>query len=127
MKPAGLFGRIRQGLTVLLVGLLLAWITPWAFRKLKFEAQRMALAGIGRGAIGVAMVLAQVLAVLIVVIGFGLAAGFLAPWPLLLPTVIVAGLAEGLLLTAFWILAALAAIATVGRCVNVTTGGKAGV
>ena len=108
-EAAALFGRIRHVVTVFIIGLLLAWIAPVTFRNLELKAQRRPLAGIGRGVIAIVILFGQALGVLIVVVGLGLAAGFLRLWPLLLPTVLILGLGEGILLAGFWILAAFVA------------------
>ena len=112
-QGAGLFGGIWQVVTVLIVGLLLARIVPVTFRNLELKAQRRPIAGIGRGVIAIAILFAQAVGVLIVVIGLGFAAGFLQLWPLLLPTVLVIGFVEGILMAGFWILTAFVAPAAV--------------
>ncbi len=112
-ESAGFLGRVRHVVIVSIFGLLLAWIAPLTLRDLESKAQKRPLAGIGRGVIAIAVLLAQALGVLIVVIGLGLAAGLLKLWSLLLPTLIVVSFAEGILLAGFWIFGAFVAPASV--------------
>ena len=107
----------RQAASVLIVGVLVAWVAPGTFRTFESRLRGRTLRRLGMGAAGVAALFAQALGVSIVVISLGLVTAFFQLW-LLLPAVSLAVFAEGVVLAGFGMLAVFAGPAGVSAVVG---------
>lgn len=117
-EPTWHVGGARQAATVLIVGLLVAWIAPATLRNLESALRGRALLGVRSGAIGIAAVFAQGLVVSVVAIGLGFAAWLLQLWPLLFPAVSLVVFAEGVVLAGCWMLAVFVGPVTVSTLIG---------
>lgn len=108
----------RQAASVLIVGVLVAWVAPRTFRTFESRLRGRTLRRLSMGALGIAVLFAQALGVSIVVIGLGLVAAFFQLWLLLLPAVGLAVFAEGVVLAGFLMLALFAGPAGVSAVVG---------
>ena len=107
----------RQAASVLIVGVLVAWVAPGTFRTFESRLRGRTLRRLSMGAVGIAALFAQALGVSIVVIGLGLVAAFFQLWLLLLPAVSLA-VSEGVVLAGFGMLAVFAGPAGVSAFVG---------